>query len=481
MTGPLDATKLLIALITFNADVDPEENTRLYNEYIAEAGHRLGAPLKDDLAKITFLTALDEVFYSELPAPNSDVLINERRSPSLTFNPACAWATACSQPRTRTRRSPPSKTPLSTLRAAYEEFGWSKNRRRECKHRVHNETTALRDLVQALASQVTDLTNEVKDMEKERGRGRARRPLPTHILREDRFVPECPMPTSEGCHHHPGEFPELSANMSSAIDHNVKAAHLAEFVAEEMQREFHDQEDGEFESICQAYGNCPEINKGHAASGEIVVHPDDPMHTDIYARPALNMSVDNATYNFNKFLIDGTTTESENEDARADEPDDDVGVEELAGGPPPTYRSHSPDPAAAAANAPPPARLRIGGTRRGGAISTLALSMLFFCMFMAATECTEPTFVESAFPQSSFARLQSVFTALPTAMALPATRMVVPRAFDFDLFEDDNYDDSGPPAGLIEFDNTDNLRIRIYNFWALRGEILLYFIDLESI
>eukprot|EP00854_Cymbomonas_tetramitiformis_P021934 gene21934-26414_t len=189
------------------------------------------------------------------------------------------------------------------------------------------------------------------------------------------------MPECEGCHHHPGGgCLTLSAHSYSLLDENVKAAQLAEQIADDMQRPFDAHKDATFESICDEYGR-PENNHGKAAhiypendnlpslraqysvltalsagafsteepavlsaglvvldqtpptdmskqkkdirreratardAGAFFVHDDNVMRDDPYAKPVLDMSVKNATYNSNNFATDAPTIERIDNDA----------------------------------------------------------------------------------------------------------------------------------------------------------------------
>ncbi|KAK3289586.1 hypothetical protein CYMTET_3023 [Cymbomonas tetramitiformis] len=84
-----------------------------------------------------------------------------------------------------------------------------------------------------------------------------------HVATET-FVPACTMPGCAGCHHTATDCPELSLNLCSANDENVKSAHLAELVTAEMQNAFDDQDDEAFAEICDAYGQA-EVLKGPTA------------------------------------------------------------------------------------------------------------------------------------------------------------------------------------------------------------------------
>ncbi|KAK3277581.1 hypothetical protein CYMTET_14422 [Cymbomonas tetramitiformis] len=79
------------------------------------------------------------------------------------------------------------------------------------------------------------------------------------------FVPACTMPGCAGCYHPVSDCPELSMHLRNANDDNVKAAHLAEFVANEMQSAFDEEDDETFAELCEHYGKA-EVHKGPTAN-----------------------------------------------------------------------------------------------------------------------------------------------------------------------------------------------------------------------
>ncbi|KAK3267971.1 hypothetical protein CYMTET_23500 [Cymbomonas tetramitiformis] len=66
-TEPLDALKSLIDH-RFEANVDPDAGIRKFNEFVADAAHQLGVPLKPDVVKKHFLASLDSEFFSAMRA-----------------------------------------------------------------------------------------------------------------------------------------------------------------------------------------------------------------------------------------------------------------------------------------------------------------------------------------------------------------------------------------------------------------------------
>jgi len=66
-TEPLDALKSLIDH-RFEANVDPDAGIRKFNEFVADAAHQLGVPLKPDVVKKHFLASLDSDFFSAMRA-----------------------------------------------------------------------------------------------------------------------------------------------------------------------------------------------------------------------------------------------------------------------------------------------------------------------------------------------------------------------------------------------------------------------------
>ncbi|KAK3286454.1 hypothetical protein CYMTET_5993 [Cymbomonas tetramitiformis] len=66
-TEPLDALKALIDH-RFEANVDPDAGIRRFNEFVADAAHQLGVPLKPDVVKKHFLASLDSDFFSAMRA-----------------------------------------------------------------------------------------------------------------------------------------------------------------------------------------------------------------------------------------------------------------------------------------------------------------------------------------------------------------------------------------------------------------------------
>ncbi|KAK3289780.1 hypothetical protein CYMTET_2815 [Cymbomonas tetramitiformis] len=95
-----------------------------------------------------------------------------------------------------------------------------------------------------------------------------------HVATET-FVPACTMPGCAGCHHTASECPELSLNLCSANDENVKSAHLAELVTVEMQNAFDDQDDEAFAEICDAYGQAESALRSTLSAGAFV--PERPL------------------------------------------------------------------------------------------------------------------------------------------------------------------------------------------------------------
>ncbi|KAK3288749.1 hypothetical protein CYMTET_3786 [Cymbomonas tetramitiformis] len=66
-TEPLDALKNLIDH-RFEANVDPDAGIRKFNEFVADAAHQLGVPLKPDVVKKHFLASLDSDFFAAMRA-----------------------------------------------------------------------------------------------------------------------------------------------------------------------------------------------------------------------------------------------------------------------------------------------------------------------------------------------------------------------------------------------------------------------------
>ncbi|KAK3280687.1 hypothetical protein CYMTET_11482 [Cymbomonas tetramitiformis] len=283
-------------------DVDPDDGIRIFNEYTADASYKLGVPLKPDVIKKHFLSSLDKDFYSALRSeyPRVDQLaavdIMDLQS---RLREEYKEITKGDSTTKRTAMKPSTLSTLITR--TYDECAQPRDER-DCG------ISALHSLVEALNKELASLRSEVhsaKIGQGERGgqgdhdrrpyferkfidtprhdrggaRGKGKKGGKSQFYRvgassdvktafhvaSHTFVPACTMPRCEGCHHSTGDRPTLSLHKYNADDENVKAAHLAEKIAEEMQRAYDAEDDDAFDEIYGDYGQAS-VNKGPTAS-----------------------------------------------------------------------------------------------------------------------------------------------------------------------------------------------------------------------